>query len=76
MTPQELKAARQRLGLSTEAFARVFGAHDGRTVRGWEHGSRNGLPAHIPRSIAILVTLALAVPEARAWLGVDAPPGR
>ena len=68
MTPDELKEARRRLGLSVEDFARAFGAHDGRTVRAWEHGERNGLPARIPRSVELLVGLALRVPEARNWL--------
>jgi hypothetical protein len=72
MTPEELKDARRRLGLSAEAFARTFGAHDGRTVRGWEYGTRHGLPAHIPRSVDILVRLALEVPAARLWLGLIA----
>ena len=70
MTPTELKSARARLGLSAEQFAKTFGAHDGRTVRGWEHGERNGLPAHIPRAVDILVRLALEVPAARRWLGI------
>lgn len=70
VTPAELKSARQRLGLSAEAFARIFGAHDGRTVRGWEHGSRNGLPAHIPRSVEILVGLALELEPVRRALGI------
>jgi transcriptional regulator with XRE-family HTH domain len=70
MTPAELKSARRSLGISQEQFAKVFGAHDGRTVRGWEHGTRNGLPAHIPRSVNILVRLALEVPAARQWLGI------
>jgi transcriptional regulator with XRE-family HTH domain len=68
MKPDELKQARRELGLSANEFARVFGAHDGRTVRAWEHGERNGLPARIPRSIEILVALALQTPEARDWL--------
>lgn len=73
MTPAELKAARQRLRLSAEAFARAFGAHDGRTVRGWEHGSRNGLPTRIPRPVEILVRLALALAGVRQALGIDEP---
>jgi transcriptional regulator with XRE-family HTH domain len=68
MKPDELKKARRELGLSANEFARVFGAHDGRTVRAWEHGERNGLPARIPRPIEILVALALEAPEARDWL--------
>jgi transcriptional regulator with XRE-family HTH domain len=68
MKPDELKKARRELGLSANEFARIFGAHDGRTVRAWEHGERNGLPARIPRSVEILVSLALEAPEARDWL--------
>ena len=38
MTPSELKIARKDLGLSAQAFARLIGVHDGRTVRRWESG--------------------------------------
>lgn len=68
MQAQELKAARQALGLSAEGFARVFGAASGRTVRGWEAGERNGQPAPVPRPIAMLVRLALELPAARALI--------
>ena len=68
MTPDELKTARHTLGLSAERFARMFGAASGRTVRGWEAGERNGQPAPVPRPIALLVRLALALPAARALL--------
>lgn len=68
MTPNELKAARQTLGLSAEGFARAFGVASGRTVRGWEAGERNGKTAPVPESIALLVRLALEVPAARKWL--------
>jgi DNA-binding transcriptional regulator YiaG len=36
MTPDEIKAARSTFGLSTERFAEVFGARDGRNVRALE----------------------------------------
>ena len=68
MKPDELKEARRDLRLSANAFAHAFGARDERTVRAWEHGIRNGLPICIPRSVEILVGLALEVPEARDWL--------
>jgi len=39
-TPEQLKAARQALGLSAESLARVLRVEDGRTVRRWEAGER------------------------------------
>jgi transcriptional regulator with XRE-family HTH domain len=39
-TPGQLKAAREKLGLSTENLARVLRVEDGRTVRRWEAGDR------------------------------------
>ena len=39
-TPEQLKEARQRLGLSAENLARVLRVEDGRTVRRWEAGER------------------------------------
>jgi transcriptional regulator with XRE-family HTH domain len=39
-TPEQLKEARQKLGLSAENLARVLRVEDGRTVRRWEAGER------------------------------------
>jgi transcriptional regulator with XRE-family HTH domain len=39
-TPEQLRAARQKLGLSAENLAKVLRVEDGRTVRRWEAGDR------------------------------------
>lgn len=56
MTPEEFKAARERLGLSQEQLARVLGmgGDGGRTVRRWEapSGTSN---ARDPNPIACTV---------------------
>jgi len=41
MTPDEFKAGRNALGLSTNQLARLFRVSDGRTVRRWEAGDRD-----------------------------------
>lgn len=66
MTPASLKAARHRLGLSAELFARVVGVESGRTVRRWEAGDRD-----IPGPVTVLTHLLLVSEEARARLGVQ-----
>jgi DNA-binding transcriptional regulator YiaG len=60
MTPQELKAARTELGLSAQAFARLIGVHDGRTVRRWEHGEAP-IPGLLPLYLHMRVVLAKIV---------------
>lgn len=49
MTPSELRAIRERLGLTQAAFAPLIGAGGDRTVRMWESGDRK-----IPVSVAML----------------------
>ena len=63
MTPAELKSARQFLGLSAEAFARLVQVESGRTVRRWEAGERS-----IPGPVIALVETAIAVPAAFSYL--------
>lgn len=48
MTPDELKQARRKLGLSTQklAFALNMGKDGGRTVRRWERGD-NQIPGPV-----------------------------
>jgi len=41
MTPDEFRAGRHELGLSTNACARLFEVSDGRTIRRWESGERD-----------------------------------
>jgi transcriptional regulator with XRE-family HTH domain len=55
MTPTELRTARTELGLSAQAFARLIGVHDGRTVRRWEHGE-----APIPGLLPLYLDLRAA----------------
>jgi transcriptional regulator with XRE-family HTH domain len=69
MTPDELKRARAALGLTGEELARVFDVHI-RTVRAWQAGARDGKPYPIPRSVAVLVRLALKNSSVRRELGI------
>jgi DNA-binding transcriptional regulator YiaG len=52
MTPEELRKARKRLGLSQAGLAEALrmGANGGRTVRRWELGE---IPITGPASVAI-----------------------
>lgn len=54
MTPRQLQAGLDKLGLTQVAFARLIGAGD-RSVRGWVAGSRA-----VPETVAILLRLLLA----------------
>lgn len=64
MTPSELKQSRKSLGLSAQGFANAFGIASGRTVRKWEAG------APVPRSVELLVVLALEFSVVRIRLGI------
>lgn len=66
LTPHELKAARQRLGLSASRFAMVVNVESERTVRRWEAGERD-----IPGPVIVLTHLLLESPEARRLLRVE-----
>ena len=57
MTPAEIRAARQRLGLSTNGMAEALrlGKGGGRTVRRWEAGDT---PISGPVAVAIEMMLA------------------
>jgi putative transcriptional regulator len=52
MTKEELKAARQRLGLTQAGLAEKLGVSR-RTVEAWESGRRN-IPAPIEKLVNIL----------------------
>ena len=69
MTPDEIKAARAKLGLTQTEFAEAFKV-DVRTVGGFEQGERNGRPSKMPPSLALLVRLALRHPMIRRELGI------
>jgi DNA-binding transcriptional regulator YiaG len=69
MTPEELKAARAKLGLTQAEFAKAFQV-DLRTVGGFEQGARNGRPSTIPPPLALLVRFALRHPAIRRELGI------
>lgn len=66
MTPDELKEARHRLGLSANALADLVGVSDGRTVRRWEAGDRD-----IPGPVQVLLRALLANAAVRKYFGVD-----
>lgn len=71
MTPDELRAARHRLGLSIEGLAALGAeagvciAESGRTVRRWEAGERD-----IPGAVSLLLTMALHFAVVRKALGL------
>jgi len=69
MTPDEIKAAREKLGLTQAEFAKVFQVSP-RAIRGWEHGERNGRPHAIPPVIALLVQFAVKHATIRRELGI------
>lgn len=50
MTPSELRALREALGITADALATVLGVSGGRTVRRWEAGDRA-----IPGPVAVLL---------------------
>lgn len=62
MTPLELRAVRERLGLTQGAAARLVGV-DGRTWRRWENDERD-----IPEPVVRLVWLLERLPAARRAL--------
>ena len=70
MTGEELKDARHKLGLTVDQFCQIFGIANERTLRGWEYGERNGLPAPVPRQLELLVLIALKFPAVRKWLEI------
>ena len=55
MTPQEIRAVRERMALSSNAFAALLGV-EGRTVRRWEDGTRD-----IPGPVVKFLGLAAIV---------------
>ena len=69
MTPDEIKAARVKLGLTQIEFARVFQVSP-RAIGGWEQGERNGRKHTIPPVVALLVQFALKHPTIRRELGI------
>jgi transcriptional regulator with XRE-family HTH domain len=69
MTPEEFKAAREKLGLTQVEFAKVFHVSP-RAVGGWEQGERNGRPHAIPPVVALFVRLALRHAMIRRELGI------
>ena len=68
MTGAELKAARETLGLTGEAFARLFGIPNARALRAMETGRRNGAPAYVPETLALLVCASIKLPDVREFL--------
>lgn len=53
-TPEVLKDARDRLGLSAGALAKIVRVEDGRTVRRWEAGERE-----IPGPVIVILETAI-----------------
>jgi DNA-binding XRE family transcriptional regulator len=74
MTADEMRQARQTLGLTQEQFGRIFDVAP-RTVSAWENGARDGRASQVPRSIAVLVRLAVKDQRVRRELGISSPNG-
>lgn len=70
MTPQEFRAARRKLGLSSSQMARTIGISDARQIRRYETAPE--LPSHrpVPPFLAVLVNVLLRSPQARALVGL------
>lgn len=66
MTSDELKAAREELGLSQDGLAKVMGLAGDRTVRKWELGERD-----IPGPVAVLIYVLLNCKPARKLIGLE-----
>ena len=67
MTPAELKAARQALGLSAEGLAALLQVQSGRTVRRWEAGERE-----VPGPVAVILKALAESQAVRRYFGVSA----
>ncbi len=63
MTPADLRAARLRLNLGTDAFARLVGATSRSTVTRWENGERA-----IPESVALLLAIMDLFPDVADYM--------
>ena len=69
MTADELRTARNQLGVSGAEFARAFDVSE-RTLRSWEGAIHNKRLIPVPRTVAMLVRLALKNPSIRRELGL------
>ena len=67
MTPQDLRALRQRLGLSQAAAAHLCGVSK-RAVTSWEQPPEHDGARTIPEPVARLLRLADTFPHVRAYL--------
>lgn len=74
MTPAELTAAREALGLKRIELARLFETTD-RTVRAWENGEGADTKWRpIPFAVAMLMRLAVKSAMVRRELGIKGKP--
>ena len=71
MTPQELTAARQALGLKRSELARLLET-TARTVQAWENDVDTKW-REIPFAVAMLIKLAIKYPKVRHELGIKTP---
>lgn len=66
LTPADLKAAQDALGLSDARLAAWLGVSDGSTVRKWKRGDRD-----IPGPVRVLITAAMESDAVRAYFGLQ-----
>ena len=69
MTADELKDAREQLGLSVNGLAELLEV-DERTVRAWEFGERHGKPNTVPGSVSLVMFILMNCKPARKLVGL------
>lgn len=62
MTPPEIRAAREALGLTQAQLATIMGLHGQPTIGAWEGGTRNPSPAAV-RLIRLYLVLHEQAPH-------------
>jgi DNA-binding XRE family transcriptional regulator len=70
MSPVELRAARQSLGLSIVELAQVLDVSE-RTIRVWEKGHYKHRPAVVPHVAGLVLRLAVKYAVVRRELGLS-----
>ena len=65
MSPDELREAHRRMGLSANTAALLYGVSDGRTVRRWWSGDRD-----IPGPVIVLTQALMKSACVREYFGV------
>lgn len=70
MTPEELRQAREALGLTQQQLTDLLKASL-RSVKGWEAGELARRANGVPHPVALLLRLAVKYPQVRRELGIE-----